>query len=399
MSSVSKKKCPVVLRFEGMSPKALARYEAHRTRRGGDLGHIDTSRSHLNTRLIGDEDWAAKALSEIQEMRLGNFADEIEALARRNRRKDLRRRVFEGPKDPYRASRHGPMREVILTANKEWFDDDISVFLGEAGQNPREVAFEERAVAWLKHHFKADVIHARADRDESAYHIHAVIMPRVTDVMMRTCKKTGEKKEIARRRKLQPSKFPMIRNYEKAQDSVGEWFSEIGLCRGQRHKQAVRDALNSGKEPPMTPRHVRPATWRASEEARLAAREAKLIERERAVAAREEEAEGVMDYVEAVSSGKIDAVGRPTDDGAASTPTEKRPSQGGSIGFLKARKAFRSVWKRLKGRALTNAEATVRAEFEGAFSEIKHAHEELAKIKKLLPPSVAKAVAQVSGPT
>lgn len=43
----------IVARCEGMFPADLARYEAHRTRKGGDLGHIDANRSHLNPRLIG----------------------------------------------------------------------------------------------------------------------------------------------------------------------------------------------------------------------------------------------------------------------------------------------------------------------------------------------------------
>ncbi|EPX75782.1 hypothetical protein [Salipiger mucosus] len=32
---------PVVLRFEGMSPSELRRYEAHMLRTGGDLSHVD----------------------------------------------------------------------------------------------------------------------------------------------------------------------------------------------------------------------------------------------------------------------------------------------------------------------------------------------------------------------
>jgi len=35
----------IVARCEGMSPADLARYEAHRTRKGGDVGHISPERT------------------------------------------------------------------------------------------------------------------------------------------------------------------------------------------------------------------------------------------------------------------------------------------------------------------------------------------------------------------
>ena len=87
---------PVVLRFEGLYPHQLAGYEAHRLRKGGDLGHVDRSRSERNERLIGEEDWAATALAEIKEMTAENFAAELEALEKRKRKKDIERRMVEG---------------------------------------------------------------------------------------------------------------------------------------------------------------------------------------------------------------------------------------------------------------------------------------------------------------
>ncbi|QIE41612.1 hypothetical protein G5B39_06370 [Rhodobacteraceae bacterium SC52] len=59
------------------------------------------------------------------------------------------------------------------------YEGDLGAFFGGA-ENIREVAFGERAKEWLRTNFGDDVIHARADRDEAAYHIHAVIMPRAT---------------------------------------------------------------------------------------------------------------------------------------------------------------------------------------------------------------------------
>ncbi|QPH53972.1 hypothetical protein [Pontivivens ytuae] len=82
-------------------------------------------------------------------MRLENFANELEKLKRRRRRKEIERRLAEGPRDPWRATRHGPMREIIITANRKWFDDDLSTFLGE-NDPAREEQFEDLAVRWLK---------------------------------------------------------------------------------------------------------------------------------------------------------------------------------------------------------------------------------------------------------
>jgi hypothetical protein len=283
---------PVVLRFEGMFPDQLDGYEGHRQRIRGDDGNIVRERSHLNRLLIGDEDWAETTRAEVEEMRLENFAEELEALKRRKRRKDIARRLAEGPKDPWRKTRHGPMREVILTANSAWFRR--SLFEGEAAdaaeidRNERE--FEALAVGWLKAQFGDDVIHARADRDEIAYHIHAVILPRETKTV-----------NGATRRMLQPSKFAIIEDYEKAQDSVGAWFKQAGLVRGERRAAAVRAARTAGVTPPPKRRHTRPHEWRRAEEARLAlldnavsarseqvqSRSEAVSRREAAVAARE----------------------------------------------------------------------------------------------------------------
>ncbi len=156
------------------------------------------------------------------------------------------------------------MREIVLTANRRWFEDDLTGFLGESGPT-REEEFEARAIAWLKHHFGEDCVHARADRDEEAHHVHAVILPRATT-------KDG-------RRMLQPSVHAMIRDYEKAREDVGARFSGIGLTRGARRKQAIRDAPEqnrklredeeAGKDVTDAPvavprhrRHVSPRQWR-----------------------------------------------------------------------------------------------------------------------------------------
>lgn len=146
----------IVARAEGMFPCALGGYERHRTRSGGDTGNIDPSRSHLNTVLVGDEDWMRKVQAEIAAMRMENFELELSKLRQRRRKSELQKRLVEGPKAPWRGTRHGPMREILLTANAKWFDADPA----------REKLFEARAVAWLKTTFGEDLVHARSDRDE-----------------------------------------------------------------------------------------------------------------------------------------------------------------------------------------------------------------------------------------
>jgi len=262
-SGMPGKEYPVVLRFEGMMPADLAGYEAYRLRKGGDLGHVDRQRSGLNNRLLGSTDWAQQAQHEINQMAQEAFAAELEYHECGKDQKAIKKRLAEGPRNPWRSSRHGPLREVILTANKDWFEqtDDSGQLFDDQRKAVREQVFERHAVSWLQKHFGSDVSHARAVRDEQAYHIHAVIMPRT---IVRKCG--------VECRQLQPSIHPMIRDYETAQDSVGQHFAEIGLVRGERRKQVIRDALNNGKEPPAKRRHVRQAKWRQQEELRLANR-------------------------------------------------------------------------------------------------------------------------------
>ena len=221
------KQFPVVLRFEGMDPSDIGGYEAHRYRKNGDLGHIDRDKPKPRL-LIGTATWAEEALAEIKLIRMETFAAELTDLDRRNRRKDLKKRRIEGPRDPWRASRHGPMREILLTANKEWFDETASG--DELFNTAREEQFEERAVAWLKESFGDDVIHARADTDEQAYHIHAVIMPRAT--VHNNTDKDARKDEKVQREACQAVGGTFdewaVRMKDVNPDLVGEIFFQFG---------------------------------------------------------------------------------------------------------------------------------------------------------------------------
>jgi hypothetical protein len=100
-------------------------------------------------------------------MALENYDAELASLAKRGRKTCLERRIAEGPKQPWRPSRAGPMREAILAVSRAWFEG------GEQAVHPgqltlRESQFERYAVSWLQEHFGDDVVHARADRDEVA---------------------------------------------------------------------------------------------------------------------------------------------------------------------------------------------------------------------------------------
>jgi hypothetical protein len=225
-------------------------------------------------------------------------------------------RIREGLKDPWKASKGGPLREVILTANRSYFDptDGAPDPFAAAGSVGRAHAFEACAVEWLTTRFGADVIHARADHDETAYHIHAVILPRAET----------QSKRRGRQRALQPSIHPLIADYEAAQDDVGAFFAAIGLRRGDRTAAARRAARAAELPLPPKPRHTAPATWRAEQarkrqdalaatasgiaarEASVAVREAALRAQEMRVEARAASADATMAVVEAIATGAIE---------------------------------------------------------------------------------------------
>lgn len=255
---MSAKEYPVVGRMEGLWPHQLGKFEMHRNRRGGDLGHVDRTRK--NRLLAGDEDWAAKASARIDEIRYDNYNREIAALEKRKRKKDLMTRMVEGPRDPWRDSKHGPMRELILMANKGFFGSDLDGFFGAA--NGIEQRFETLAIEWLKKTFGDDLVHARADLDETAYHIHAVILPVETTKDGRTM--------------VQPSKHALIADYEHFQDEIGNAFAPLGLIRGERRAQAIREARGRKEKPPRKRQHVRTRTWREEEERRLTGKRTQL---------------------------------------------------------------------------------------------------------------------------
>lgn len=395
----------VVLRMRGMFPADLAGYEAHRLRKGGDISHIDKSRSHLNKTFIGRETWAAEALERIQEVRFQNFLDEVKALRKRNRKKDAERRLAEGPKDPWRATRHGPIREIILTANRKYFEDEMARFLGE----DRERDFKDCAEKWLRKEFKGDIIHARFDRDETAFHIHAVLLPIERVEMTRTDKTTGEKKVIAVRHMLQPSKHPMVKDYEKAQDSAGAAFSEVGLQRGERRAAQIRAARASGQPLPERRYHSRTGQWRAAQELELEAKKEELVERENAldqecsrlearkeaVAAREAEIDTIDAAIDGLANGQLEIEATDTIPRLNFTPQLPKSApertrlvqrlEASPRGKQRATSLIASIFGVLKGRARSDVEQELRRDI----AEIGKAQELLTGIVSRLSGDVA----------
>lgn len=405
-------KFAVVCRFQGLFPADLGGYEKHRTRNGGDLGHVNPSRSHLNRSVIGEADWAARTTAMIEDMKAENFADEIETLTRRRRKKQIKERMAEGPRDPWRATRHGPMREVILTANRDWFD----ALPTAAAREARAQAFEDAARDWLLENFGEDVVHARADLDEQAFHIHAVIVPKVQVEL------NGTKRWM-----LQPSKHDLIKNYEAAQDSVGAHFAPLGLVRGERRAEAVRKARQAGEEPPAYRQHVRTADWRKAEDTRIVGtiadldrraeamateevaieqkreavtdRENAIGAREDAAVAKEQEADAVLAVGQGLAAGAFDIEDRDGTPALVETPDAKpgllsklRARMAlSSAGRARALHAFSKTLARLRKQARDEAKTAVARDT----AEIQSADETIVEIVSRFPDAERHSIAKI----
>ncbi|WP_278924548.1 plasmid recombination protein [Pseudophaeobacter profundi] len=260
---VSLKKYPVVLRFKGLWPRDLRRFIFHDTRRGGDLAHVDLGLTESNSVLCGEDDWDQVIRDEVAQMKQHNFEEHIAALEAKSRKSEARRVEEAGPADPWRASKEGPLREGVLTVNKDWFGGS-----GQAQWKPERIeAFRQTAMAFLLQSFPdGQLRYASLHMDEEALHIHFVVAV------------WAEKPSANRGHQilLQPSENPLLRNYELAQDLAGAAFAKIGITRGERRAEARRQARAEGKPLPAKKEHVAPSQWRA-EERRRAQKEKKRI--------------------------------------------------------------------------------------------------------------------------
>lgn len=275
----------IVGRMKSFWPHLIGHYEMHRLRLGGNRDHIDPTRSHLNRALIGDADWATTTANRIEQIRRSNFDRKLASLQRRQRKSDLMDAIAEGAGDPWRPTEVGPMRELILTASRDFFAQQLP----QGQTSSMEAQFEAVAIDWLRQNFGDTVIHARADLDETTYHIHAVIMP--------VAVKEGG------RQMLEPSAHPFIKNYERMQDSLGVAFAALGLTRGEERAKSIRDAKDKRRHgqtvqiPPQR-KHVPAHIWREQEAARLdhvATQQAKIAAEQAATAVQQEAATVELD--------------------------------------------------------------------------------------------------------
>lgn len=407
---------PIVLRFEGLRPEQLSRFELHRLRKQMDGYEFEPRRTRFNKLLIGSDTWAKEALAEIDEMRMENFANELTKLKKRKRIGEIHNRMIEGPKDPWRPSKHGPMREVIITAHADWFAaaGDQSTWRGMMAKRRREKHFEDLAIGWLTYNFGEDVVHARADRDEKTYHIHAVILPRGEDQHGRSM--------------LIPSKHEAIRSYELAQDIAGIWFAQAGLVRGEARAFASRQARAAGMKGPDPVEHKPTWKWRQevatklwservelnARSSDLDAREMVLVEAEAAVNADAVKVQARSDAVEARQTAAQDMVDeadsvlaaaeglaedhfelKENADGSrlAVTETGKASDSAKALiqrvakskkGRRRAEGLFGRAWYAMRALARDEAEERLREEF----AEIETTREALLDVVKGLPPTI-----------
>ena len=169
---------------------------------------------------------------------------------------------------------------------------------------------------------------------------------------------------------LQPSKHEMIRDYERAQDSVGEWFEGLGLTRGEQRAKATREAqqhnrsLRNNEDVAIVPEqveHVSPADWRRAQERILADKERSLVRKE----------ETLRDVAKGDTS-LSDQPGGPTS------------------------KPQNSVAQRLFGKALANlkvkAQEEAREEVGKALKEIRDVDRLIVEMARHLPEKARKAI-------
>ena len=261
---VSENRFPIVFRLEGLHPKDIWRILMHDRRRGGDLSHVDPAATPFNERLLGEPDWDKKLKSEIRAAQEANFAEKIRALEAKSRKKDAEKVKVLGLSDPWNSCSEGPLREGIITVNKNWFGG-----AGIAKWDKGKVAeFKARAMDFLQESFPdGQLRYASGHADEEAFHIHFVVAVWREKVS----------KHSGRQLLLQASANPLIARYETAQDLAGEAFAPLGITRGERRAEAARAAKAAGQQPPEKRAHVPPSQWRAKLLADAQAEAAQLL--------------------------------------------------------------------------------------------------------------------------
>jgi hypothetical protein len=249
----------LVFRAQRRTLADLSGYASHQARSGGDLRHVDASRTPLNRVLIGSDHPARDMHAAIDCIALENLSEEVEGLRKTRGKKASEARLKKGPVQPWDAKNAKPWTELILTASPGWFRDD--------GQGPgewneeRTTAFAERAEAVLRKRFGDDLIHLSLHLDEETPHLHAAVLPTIE----KTSKRRGRQRIVSHRQHAafrEPEADPENllapeTSYERLQDELAAEFADLGIERG-RH--TASEARLLGVEPP---EHLSTAQWQA----------------------------------------------------------------------------------------------------------------------------------------
>ncbi|MDO5758033.1 MAG: plasmid recombination protein [Rhodobacterales bacterium] len=232
----------------------MGRFDMHDHRSGGDLSHVDLEASGLNEVLHCEPNWQETIKAEVAGAKRNNFRERMEALRKKGRKAERTALIVQGESDPWRRCSGGPLREGILTVNKEWFGGT-----GQAEWDAEKVAaFKKTAMDFLRKHFPdGQLRYANAHHDEEAFHIHFVAVVWAEKVTVNR----------GQQRVLQASVNPLLKNYEYAQDLAGKAFAPLGIARGERRAEARRVAKEAGEEVPKKRRHIPPSEWRADQQA------------------------------------------------------------------------------------------------------------------------------------
>lgn len=277
---------PVVYRVQALHPRDLSGVRFHGERRGGDLSHITPPedydseyRAAPQTFLFDEEgkpianandrDWVGKIRQEVKEAAAFNTAQQVEELKKAGKGARARRRAKEGDKPPYRAQGPGPLREILVSVNAEWFDDPNAP--PGVWDRKKVIAWSNQALAFVQEEWGPALRYARIDFDEDGPHLHAVAAPWV-----KTKTPNGAEQKV-----MVPRLYGASQDLEKAQDRAGEAFAHLGIVRGERRAEARRQAKAEGREPEPKRGHVPPRRWRqqmAEKEARLEKQAEELLE-------------------------------------------------------------------------------------------------------------------------
>ena len=223
-----------------------------------------------------DRDWVRKIRDEVKEAAAYNTAQQVGELERAGKGARARRRAKEGDKPPYRSQGPGPLREILVSVNAEWFDDPNAP--PGVWDRKKVIAWSNQALAFVQEEWGPALRYARIDFDEDGPHLHAVAAPWV-----KTKTPNGAEQKV-----MVPRLYGASQDLEKGQDRAGEAFAHLGIVRGERHAEARRQAKAEGREPEPKRGHVSPRRWRQQ----MAAKAAELAKREEAVEGREKAVEG-----------------------------------------------------------------------------------------------------------